>query len=205
MSNGFTLIELLVVIAIIAILAAILFPVFARAREKARETACLSNLRQLGVAHHMYAQDHDEQFVIEDTMANPQITLCRGLDPYVKSRHVFYCASADACEDVAQRPDLPGAPESIIDTQSNWDAGYISYRYFSFLNRDNRVRSFTPRILTEASDSQSWLMSDWFRMMAPKWPHMRYDPCAGGAGGLLVLHLDGHAKFVSGLPKTRYR
>lgn len=58
--KGFTLIELLVVIAIIAILAAILFPVFARAREKARQSSCLSNIRQLGLAIAMYTQDHDE-------------------------------------------------------------------------------------------------------------------------------------------------
>src|SRR5437867_10886932 len=58
--GGFTLIELLVVIAIIAILAAILFPVFAQARAKARSIACLSNVKQLGKAFHMYVQDYDE-------------------------------------------------------------------------------------------------------------------------------------------------
>ncbi|NLO06246.1 MAG: prepilin-type N-terminal cleavage/methylation domain-containing protein, partial [candidate division WS1 bacterium] len=60
MRRGFTLIELLVVIAIIAILAAILFPVFARAREKARQTQCLSNVKQTMLAVNMYAQDYDE-------------------------------------------------------------------------------------------------------------------------------------------------
>jgi len=60
--RGFTLIELLVVIAIIAILAAILFPVFARAREKARQTSCLSNVKQIALAAHMYAQDYDEKW-----------------------------------------------------------------------------------------------------------------------------------------------
>ena len=59
--RGFTLIELLVVIAIIAILAAILFPVFAQAREKARQTACVSNLKQIGNALAMYTQDYDER------------------------------------------------------------------------------------------------------------------------------------------------
>lgn len=61
--TGFTLIELLVVIAIIAILAAILFPVFARAREKARQSSCLSNQKQIGLAILMYNQDYDERVI----------------------------------------------------------------------------------------------------------------------------------------------
>jgi prepilin-type N-terminal cleavage/methylation domain-containing protein/prepilin-type processing-associated H-X9-DG protein len=69
--RGFTLIELLVVIAIIAILAAILFPVFAQAREKARQAGCLSNTRQIGTAVSMYLQDYDETFPFSDDFGNP--------------------------------------------------------------------------------------------------------------------------------------
>jgi prepilin-type N-terminal cleavage/methylation domain-containing protein/prepilin-type processing-associated H-X9-DG protein len=69
--DGFTLIELLVVIAIIAILAAILFPVFAQAREKARAITCLSNLKQIGLGLTMYVQDYDEDFPIADYFTDP--------------------------------------------------------------------------------------------------------------------------------------
>ena len=86
MRRGFTLIELLVVIAIIAILAAILFPVFARAREKARQTSCLSNEKQLGLAQLMYAQDYDETLT-------GRVMWVRLLEPYVKNRQLFACPS----------------------------------------------------------------------------------------------------------------
>src|SRR5438094_1349991 len=69
--KGFTLIELLVVIAIIAILAAILFPVFAQAREKARAVSCLSNMRQMGLGTAMYVQDYDETYPFYDTHRTP--------------------------------------------------------------------------------------------------------------------------------------
>jgi prepilin-type N-terminal cleavage/methylation domain-containing protein/prepilin-type processing-associated H-X9-DG protein len=90
---GFTLIELLVVIAIIAILAAILFPVFAQAREKARQTACLSNAKQLAHAQVMYAQDYDEALVVRlvrtTRMPDPYWGIL--LQPYVKNEDVMWC------------------------------------------------------------------------------------------------------------------
>ena len=92
---GFTLIELLVVIAIIAVLAAILFPVFAQAREKARQTACLSNVRQMGFAVMMYTQDYDETFPLAATATAQGFLNWHHLtDPYVKNKQVWICPSA---------------------------------------------------------------------------------------------------------------
>lgn len=89
---GFTLIELLVVIAIIAILAAILFPVFAQAREQARRTACLSNTKQIGLAFAMYTQDYDETTpaVIHLSGGNDN-DFWTIIQPYVKNIQMFYC------------------------------------------------------------------------------------------------------------------
>jgi prepilin-type N-terminal cleavage/methylation domain-containing protein/prepilin-type processing-associated H-X9-DG protein len=107
--RGFTLIELLVVIAIIAILAAILFPVFAKAREKARQSSCLSNVKQLSIAMLSYAQDYDEMFPRANNLVPASsTTLLDGTTlnttgnmlwmyqtvPYIKNAQVFSCPSA---------------------------------------------------------------------------------------------------------------
>ena len=107
--RGFTLIELLVVIAIIAILAAILFPVFAQAREAARKSMCQSNLKQLGNAFMLYVQDYDETYppVDYDDGAGQRWTWFQFVDPYIKSgqsgggtknqrKSVFLCPDIDA-------------------------------------------------------------------------------------------------------------
>jgi prepilin-type N-terminal cleavage/methylation domain-containing protein/prepilin-type processing-associated H-X9-DG protein len=99
MRRAFTLIELLVVIAIIAILAAILFPVFAQAREKARMTACLSNMKQVGLGLTMYAQDYDEvmppanDMVPDFTSPAAPANFLGAILPYIKSKPIFVCPS----------------------------------------------------------------------------------------------------------------
>src|SRR5579871_1108709 len=95
---GFTLIELLVVIAIIAILAAILFPVFAQAREKARQTVCLSNLKELTMANLMYVQDYDDSFCNEGVPGPTdgwgwQMTWQFETQPYIKNYDINRCPS----------------------------------------------------------------------------------------------------------------
>jgi prepilin-type N-terminal cleavage/methylation domain-containing protein/prepilin-type processing-associated H-X9-DG protein len=92
---GFTLIELLVVITIIAILAAILFPVFSRAREQARKTSCASNIKQMTMALLQYTQDYDETTVPLRTgeIFSPAFDWSEALQPYIKNRQIFRCPS----------------------------------------------------------------------------------------------------------------
>ncbi len=98
--RAFTLIELLVVIAIIAILAAILFPVFAKAREKARQSSCQSNLKQLGTAVIQYVQDYDERMPLGAGYTAPSVVLATGGEwflntlPYIKNVQIWDCPSA---------------------------------------------------------------------------------------------------------------
>ncbi len=107
LNRAFTLIELLVVIAIIAILASILFPVFAQAREKARQASCTSNLKQIGMAYRMYLSDYDERVPVNcdrvSAAADAPINYLRntcwpgwvstGLKPYEKNPEIYYCPS----------------------------------------------------------------------------------------------------------------
>ncbi|MEN6643889.1 MAG: prepilin-type N-terminal cleavage/methylation domain-containing protein [Armatimonadia bacterium] len=112
--SGFTLIELLVVIAIIAILAAILFPVFAKAREKARQSSCLSNVKQINLSLLSYAQDYDEK--LTSTWYGP-VTPSPGsyqwpqaCAPYIKNWQIFLCPSDSGRTIVANN----GAPGSSV-------------------------------------------------------------------------------------------
>jgi prepilin-type N-terminal cleavage/methylation domain-containing protein/prepilin-type processing-associated H-X9-DG protein len=127
--RGFTLIELLVVIAIIAILAAILFPVFARARESARRSQCASNLKQLGVAVSMYVQDYDETFPYGEnwhgTSEAVDKTYLRGnrvkINTYVKNESVWHCPD-DNVWDAAHETKA-----SFTSYGTEFDAWYDKY------------------------------------------------------------------------------
>lgn len=125
---GFTLIELLVVIAIIAILAAILFPVFAQARAKARQSVCLSNVKQLGTGLIMYAQDWDETLPLNHYVGNGLGPLpgwrdpragdswCSGIYPYVQNHQIYACPEA-----------LPYRDGSVWQSPDKDEDGVVSY------------------------------------------------------------------------------
>jgi prepilin-type N-terminal cleavage/methylation domain-containing protein/prepilin-type processing-associated H-X9-DG protein len=127
--RAFTLIELLVVIAIIAILAAILFPVFARARENARRASCLSNLKQIGLGIMMYTQDYDEKLVSyaypPPVQGDPGVYGWQvALMPYVKNTQLFVCPSATKISTNSSKSCDP----TYVSTTST-GAGSYGYNY----------------------------------------------------------------------------
>jgi len=203
------LIELLVVIAIIAILAAILFPVFARAREQARKSACLSNLKQIGLACHMYAQDYDEQFPcdsyacnFEDGVGNSRLRFVTQVMPYMRNYNILYCPSARGV-----------GISHIADTPDNRARGNFSYYYFSYdqlpatanpkpPTEANEWKTWLsvyflaqaawsnqPRVMTEMWDTDYWLACDWYCKPAQKRIH------GGDLASMNILYVDGHVKY----------
>jgi prepilin-type N-terminal cleavage/methylation domain-containing protein/prepilin-type processing-associated H-X9-DG protein len=188
--RAFTLIELLVVIAIIAILAAILFPVFAQAREKARQSSCLSNVKQLNTALVMYTNDYDEQLPgaapgnatsfwgsvyghwvpgLWVDNANPCAVENGGLFSYVKSAGVYRCPSDQAK-----------------------DTKRLSYSINSALNWMPLARANAPADLVSFVDESATLNDGWFAYGGQNAGDV---PSFVHTGGANFGFVDGHARF----------
>ena len=167
-SQGFTLIELLVVIAIIAILAAILFPVFARARENARRSSCQSNMKQQGLGILQYAQDYDENFPIVGDPGGASCTVPwqERIQPYLKSKQIFQCPSNTstavvACSDPANR-----VFNHYIGNGANYNAGSGTGLYYPrpLDSTDYNAAVFTVRanaLATVSEPSRSIIVAEY--------------------------------------------
>jgi len=192
MRRGFTLIELLVVIAIIAILAAILFPVFARAREKARQTSCLSNLKQIAQAELMYESDSDENTAgVYSVPWNASLSTYTWVDmlmPYVKNEQIWVCPSArhnyrapDASKPLWHEGSY-GANRTSVSTSAPGGSYVYSFR---------AAEHIVAAECLLAVDSEQGR------------PEVRWGNGAPSSivdvhnGGCNVAYFDGHAKFLS--------
>ena len=122
--KAFTLIELLVVIAIIALLAAILFPVFSRARENARKTSCANNLKQIGIGIAQYTQDYDEMMTPVNLDYPPRRTWHSLIQPYIKSPQVMTCPSNSRTTNV-DNSNPPGMRNHYLGNGYNGDANSV--------------------------------------------------------------------------------
>jgi len=201
MRRGFTLIELLVVIAIIAILAAILFPVFARARAKARQTSCASNLKQIALAFLMYTNDYDSKFVscYDDGIPGRRIIWSEKLVPYVKNNQLFLCPSVSGVDisNLQQtRYQMPLAhvfPEGWRNPVSEEDFLHVattvmvvegSQWYQHWCGRHGIYNSGGPTYDTGGGD-----IALWGTLGETTWP--RHN------GGCNCAFVDGHVKWLS--------
>ncbi|MES2465032.1 MAG: DUF1559 domain-containing protein [Armatimonadota bacterium] len=212
--SAFTLIELLVVIAIIAILAAILFPVFAQAREKARQTACLSNLKQLGTAFMMYVQDADETFPLQSTdpfgvypynddarkaLGQPTVpSWFMGVQPYVKNYGILVCPST------AEHPQLFVTNPPYANTSYTYN-GLLG----SILPTDAIPNPPPIASIAEVARPAETVMNQdqaltWGRSQpGPRWNAGNWCNVNSGesltnihSAGMNINYVDGHAKWI---------
>lgn len=188
--RGFTLIEVLVVMALLSVLAAILFPTFAQVREKARQTTCASNLRQIGLAVMLYKTDYDEAYpyaVSRWAQLHPETFITYSfypdlpylpllhdlLEPYSKSKHIFGCPS-DTGNPWSDPPILP----------SKFQFLGMSYTFDMGLALGGHTDSEIPDL------SQHFYAGD----QTSEWHNYRNSPYSDRRGN--ELFLDGHVRFT---------
>ncbi|MEN6301195.1 MAG: prepilin-type N-terminal cleavage/methylation domain-containing protein [Armatimonadia bacterium] len=191
--RGFTLIELLVVIAIIAILAAILFPVFAKAREKARQSSCLSNVKQVATAILSYSQDYDERMPLCVGWLAPSVVLAgpewpnywwQQVEPYMKNLQILACPSSSS--------------KSVNSGPGPADTRYtINYGY--------NIKASGAALGTCQYPSETGLTLDsnnnYWRLADPAVPENVYAWANKiHNDGFNVNFVDGHAKWLNGAP-----
>ncbi len=156
--SGFTLIELLVVIAIIAILAAILFPVFARAKAKAQETQCLSNVKQLATAIITYCSDYDQYLpyaIVGNAADLPNLThIWNLLTPYYKTIDILDCPTGPAAIPYAEIPGVSWTSSSYMVRGPWWGKGNNFPSYAGQLKSDGAYCQFGIRV-------SGWASSPW--------------------------------------------
>lgn len=200
--QGFTLIELLVVIAIILILAAILFPVFARARENARRASCMSNVKQIALGAMMYTQDYDERLPFAYDPANTTATAFwfQQIMPYVKSNQVFFCPSdGNITATDATVKINPSNPVTYYNVSYGWNNIYLtmaaapSPTYAYGYGGDPLPKIPNPSQVVMLADRNHTTGGNYWDISQAS-PYQPYSIHLGGANFAFV---DGHVKWYT--------